>query len=217
MRPSAISASLQSFETPAFERAVLAVGLSFYLWRLSVCCVVSIRVCASPPPKRARTDPAAFPSGLLLAPFNVSPAPRGPDATFVPDLSNLGVAPSARRADFHPATVEDCTAGGLPPCAPIGLARQLSPFRPPCDSQRRRADFHPATVEDCAAGGLPPCAPIGLARRISIVCLPLGAALGLASRIPTTTSGFPPRVRGGLPRSLSQSLPKVFVPPRARR
>ena len=68
-----------------------------------------------------------------------------------------------------------------------------------------------------AAGGLPPCAPIGLARWISIVCLPLGATLGLASRIPTTTSGFPPRVRGGLPRSLSQSLPKVFVPPRARR
>ena len=78
--------------------------------RLSVCCVVSIRVCASPPPKRARTDPAAFPSGLLLAPFNVSPAPRGPDATFVPDLSNLGVAPLARRADFHLATVKDCTA-----------------------------------------------------------------------------------------------------------
>ena len=28
----------------------------------------------------------------------------------------------------------------------------MSPFHPPCDSQRRRADFHPATVEDCAAG-----------------------------------------------------------------
>ena len=80
-------------ETPAFERAVLAVGLSFHLWRLSVCCVVSIRVCASPPPKRARTDPAAFPSGLLLAPFNVSHAPRGIAARLVPNFPNIGVAP----------------------------------------------------------------------------------------------------------------------------
>ena len=79
-------------------------------WRLSVCCVVSIRVCASPPPKRARTDPAAFPSGLLLAPFHVSPAPRGIAARLVPNFPNIGVAPLGA-ALIHPLSAHRIICG----------------------------------------------------------------------------------------------------------
>ena len=46
----------------------------------------------------------------FLSPRLTSSAPRGPAAMLVPDLPNLRVAPSARRADFHLATVKDCTA-----------------------------------------------------------------------------------------------------------
>ena len=46
--------------------AVVGIGF-FFQPSAGFSCVVSIRVCASPPHKRARTDPAAFPSGLLLA------------------------------------------------------------------------------------------------------------------------------------------------------
>ena len=121
-------------ETPAFERAVLAVGQSLYLWRLSVCCVVSIRVCASPPPKRARTGPAAFPSGLLLAPFNVSHAPRGIAAMLVPNFPNIGVASlgaagKARvgggRGVAMPRPLLNCVHGWLFLCR-LGLARALA-------------------------------------------------------------------------------------------
>ena len=93
-----------------FRAGGLGGGAKFVLWRLSVCCVVSIRVCASPPPKRARTDPAAFPSGLLLAPFNVSHAPRGIAARLVPNFPNIGVAPLGA-ALIHPLSAHRIICG----------------------------------------------------------------------------------------------------------
>ena len=80
----------------------------------------------TPPPKQARTDPAAFPSGLLLAPFNVSPAPRAIAAKFVPK-SAKGFRSPTGAALIHPLSVHRIICG-LP--SGSGETRRLATPKP---------------------------------------------------------------------------------------